>query len=233
MELIVLFLIVISVAFFLLKGKKSVSRGYPYNQQKTLLSAAERSFYGVLCRAAEGRAIVFVKVRVGDVLKTKAGLSASVRQSAFNKIAAKHFDYVLCSPNDLSILSAVELDDSSHNTPKRIERDEFLMEACKAANLTLHRIKAKNSYNIADVRDLLFSDSLSSFAVQNTPEQVGVNRPKPPLEPEIGIDIPAQDAQCPKCGSNLVERTAKKGPKAGSKYLGCENFPRCRFSKNA
>lgn len=37
---------------------------------------------------------------------------------------------------------------------------------------------------------------------------------------------------CPKCGSNLVERTARKGPKAGSKFLGCENYPRCRFTKN-
>lgn len=38
---------------------------------------------------------------------------------------------------------------------------------------------------------------------------------------------------CPKCGSSLVERIAKKGPKAGSKFLGCENYPKCRFTKNA
>jgi hypothetical protein len=38
---------------------------------------------------------------------------------------------------------------------------------------------------------------------------------------------------CPKCGSNLVERTAKKGPNAGSKFLGCENYPKCRFTRNA
>lgn len=38
---------------------------------------------------------------------------------------------------------------------------------------------------------------------------------------------------CPKCGSNLVERTAKKGPNAGSQFLGCENYPRCRFTRNA
>lgn len=37
---------------------------------------------------------------------------------------------------------------------------------------------------------------------------------------------------CPKCGSKLVERTAKKGQTAGSKFLGCENFPMCRFTKN-
>ncbi len=42
----------------------------------------------------------------------------------------------------------------------------------------------------------------------------------------------ASTTVCPKCGSNLVERTAKKGPKAGSKFLGCENYPRCRFTKN-
>ncbi|MDJ0779150.1 MAG: NERD domain-containing protein [Gammaproteobacteria bacterium] len=38
---------------------------------------------------------------------------------------------------------------------------------------------------------------------------------------------------CPKCGSNLVERTARKGSNAGSKFLGCENYPKCRFTKNA
>jgi len=38
---------------------------------------------------------------------------------------------------------------------------------------------------------------------------------------------------CPKCGSNLVERKVKKGPRAGSKFLGCESYPKCRFTKNA
>ncbi len=38
---------------------------------------------------------------------------------------------------------------------------------------------------------------------------------------------------CPRCGSDLVKRTAKKGPNAGSKFLGCKNYPKCRFTKNA
>ncbi len=38
---------------------------------------------------------------------------------------------------------------------------------------------------------------------------------------------------CPKCGSMLVERTAKKGRTAGSTFLGCEKYPRCRFAKSA
>jgi restriction system protein len=38
---------------------------------------------------------------------------------------------------------------------------------------------------------------------------------------------------CPKCGANLVERIAKNGPNAGSKFLGCGNYPKCRFTRNA
>ena len=37
---------------------------------------------------------------------------------------------------------------------------------------------------------------------------------------------------CPNCGSGLVERTAKQGPTAGSTFLGCENYPKCRFTRN-
>lgn len=38
---------------------------------------------------------------------------------------------------------------------------------------------------------------------------------------------------CPKCGGHLVLKTARKGPNVGSKFLGCESYPRCRFSKSA
>lgn len=36
---------------------------------------------------------------------------------------------------------------------------------------------------------------------------------------------------CPKCGSQLVERIAKKGAYAGKSFLGCSRFPRCRYTK--
>lgn len=37
---------------------------------------------------------------------------------------------------------------------------------------------------------------------------------------------------CPSCGSALVVRTVRNGPKAGSKFLGCDSYPRCRFTRN-
>lgn len=43
----------------------------------------------------------------------------------------------------------------------------------------------------------------------------------------------ASNTICPKCGSNLIERSANWGTNAGTKFLGCENYPKCRFTKNA
>lgn len=41
----------------------------------------------------------------------------------------------------------------------------------------------------------------------------------------------APKGPCPRCGSALVLRTARKGPQAGKQFWGCSNFPNCRFVK--
>lgn len=33
---------------------------------------------------------------------------------------------------------------------------------------------------------------------------------------------------CPKCGSEMVKRVAKRGPNAGNEFWGCSRFPKCR-----
>ncbi|GFD91051.1 membrane protein [Tenacibaculum sp. KUL152] len=36
---------------------------------------------------------------------------------------------------------------------------------------------------------------------------------------------------CPRCGSELVERQAKRGANAGNAFLGCSAFPKCRYTE--
>ncbi|MBK7731174.1 MAG: restriction endonuclease [Gammaproteobacteria bacterium] len=36
---------------------------------------------------------------------------------------------------------------------------------------------------------------------------------------------------CPRCGSRLVLRTAKKGANAGGQFYGCSAFPKCRYTQ--
>lgn len=46
------------------------------------------------------------------------------------------------------------------------------------------------------------------------------------------VEHAAEVNRCPKCGANLVLRTAKTGQYAGNQFYGCSNFPKCRFIKN-
>ena len=36
---------------------------------------------------------------------------------------------------------------------------------------------------------------------------------------------------CPRCGSELVERQAKRGANVGNSFLGCSSFPKCRYTE--
>lgn len=40
-----------------------------------------------------------------------------------------------------------------------------------------------------------------------------------------------KETLCPRCGSELVERQAKRGKNAGNTFLGCTNFPKCRYTQ--
>ena len=235
----------IFLAFILLKRFKSKNASkdssddiidFPYDQISHLFTPAERSFYGVLCQATKDQAIVFGKVRVADVLKTQTDLSAKDKRIAFNRISGKHFDYVLCKPDDLSIIATVELDDASHNTKKAIKRDEFLESACKEANLPLHRFKAKSSYKVAEVRDIIFSTldlttetSIISLSVEEV-NKISLSTHEVSESSQIIDEAKTEEENqlCPKCSSELVLRTVKKGENKGNTFLACSAFPKCR-----
>lgn len=37
---------------------------------------------------------------------------------------------------------------------------------------------------------------------------------------------------CPVCGQRLVQRTAKRGANIGKQFLGCSNYPKCKYTRN-
>lgn len=146
-------LVLLLLAVFWTRGKKG--KPLPYDVQETLFSPAERSFLGVLDLAVGDKARVFAKVRVADVLTPEAGMGKSKWQQAFNKISAKHLDYLLCHPTDLSFICAIELDDSSHRQQKCRARDSFLKAAFDSAGLPLLQIPASSHYQVEELRDLI------------------------------------------------------------------------------
>lgn len=161
---------VVAIVFFLILGlaanalkKRGASSDYPYQYQlqKALFTPAERSFYGVLKQAVGDQYDVFGKVRVADVLTPKRGMNRSDWQRAFNKISARHFDFVLCDKASLAVQVVIELDDSSHNKTNRIERDEFVNKAAEGAGLRIIRFPAKATYTIQAIQDTVLPSSAS------------------------------------------------------------------------
>ena len=192
------------------------SADYPYQSFDTLFSPAERSFYGVLRQVVGNNANIFGKVRVADVVMPRKGLSRSDRQKAFNKISGKHFDFVLCNNSDLSVICAIELDDRSHRSKKRQQRDEFLVTVCKGADVPLIQIRASSSYVIDDVKQLI-------APYMNFNEPRSTNDEKAKLKSVTGKKI------CPKCSSKMVIRVAKKGRNLGKKFWACGAYPKCKY----
>lgn len=126
----------------LLSGK---ARGLPYKKKEYLLTKAENSFFQVLRSAVGQEYEIFAKVRLSDLLYLTKGSDNA--QAYRNKIFQKHIDFVLCDPVKVSPLLAIELDDLSHEKASRQERDSFVDEAFRAAELPLLRIAASRAYS--------------------------------------------------------------------------------------
>ena len=93
---------------------------------------------------------IFPKVRMADLLVVRKGTEK--RQGFFNKISAKHVDFVLCRPDTIQPVLIIELDDSSHDSQKAKRADEFKDKAFEAAGMKVLRFKAKEAYVIEEVR---------------------------------------------------------------------------------
>jgi hypothetical protein len=145
----VLLLLAVVVRLLLPRGR---SARYPYARKAALFSPAERSFLAVLEQAVGQHYRIFGKVRVADVIDVNRTVSRSEWQAAFNRISGKHFDYLLCDRENLSVVCAIELDDKSHRGGSRRERDAFLAEACRNTGLPLLRIPASKTYSLPDIR---------------------------------------------------------------------------------
>ena len=222
------------VGFFLLKRRNPThpegTDVLPYVLGDALFTAAERSFLGVLDQAVGNEYRVFGKVRVADVVAVAKGTPKPLWQKAFNQISAKHFDFVLCRPNDLKPVCVIELNDQSHSKASRQGRDKFLERVCTAAGIPLIFFPAKGTYTLAEIQVSI----ANALGAKREPSAV-IASPPPG---EVNVSAIEQDfdsaqeinsvPDCPRCSSQMVRRKAKRGENAGKAFWGCTKFPACR-----
>lgn len=155
--LTVIMLLVLGVMLWfkygLIGGTADKAEPLPYEKLPSVLSAAERSFYGVLCQASDHRYSIFPKLRLGDLVEVPRETPRAMGHK--NRINQEHVDFVLCDPNALTPLLAIELDDSSHARIDRQERDAFVDAALDSADLPILHVSAQHAYAPAEVRTLI------------------------------------------------------------------------------
>lgn len=120
---------------------------YQYYKKTYFFTKNEFYFYKALKEiACELELEIFPKARLADIIEPPR--NGKNWQTAFNKIKAKHIDFVLCENQTFKPKLVIELDDKSHTTEKRMQRDQFVDEALKSAHLQI--IHTYGTQNLKD-----------------------------------------------------------------------------------
>lgn len=194
-------------------GKQAGKLEYPYHLRDDFLSRAELSFYLVLKQAVSDKALICTKVDLGDLFYVKSN-DPSEHRTYTNKIDRKHVDYLLCDLKTVRPLVGIELDDKSHQKSDRQARDDFVEKVFIAAKLPLLRIRVQRSYSLSGLETLLR-------------QYIGLDQLEAPNQLVI-TEKERTTPLCPKCGTEMVLRTAKTGSNQGGQFWGCPDYPRCR-----
>ena len=118
-------------------------------QKKWLLTYNEKdAFKKIKAVTDEIRCYTFSKVRLLDLLEPVKGNTKY--KTYFYKVQAKHVDFVLCD-DQLRAKFVIELDDSTHDRPDRIERDRFVDSVLTSAGY-----KVLHTRTVDEIEILLF-----------------------------------------------------------------------------
>jgi hypothetical protein len=198
--------------FLSAKDEKAADKAeYPYLVRDHFLSPAEHSFFMVLKSVVADSALISIKVGLNELFYAKSSDPSKYRIFT-NKIDRKHVDFLLCDPKTVQPIVGIELDDKSHQRTDRQARDEFVENVFEAAKLPLVRVPVKHSYSTSELQSFL-NPYLGSGKQ---------------AVPSIQVTTANTQPSCPKCGSDMVLRTAKNGANQGEKFWGCSRFPQCR-----
>jgi hypothetical protein len=127
----------------------------PYKLVPALFTPAEQQFLAVLRSVLPSGVDCYGKVRLIDICSVENYLTGKQRQTAVNRVAQKHVDFLLVRSADTKPLLAIELDDKSHQAADRKKRDIFLNQLFADVKLPLIRIPVQRSYNASTIREMV------------------------------------------------------------------------------
>lgn len=127
------------------------SQASRYERQPYLLTQTELDFYSVLKEAVGDEYQIMYQVQLSQLIRVRSMDDPLEARAAFNQICRKHIDFVLCDPETLSVVAAIELDDQIHETKEWVLRNEFLNEVMECAGVTLLHFPLMADYSVDQI----------------------------------------------------------------------------------
>lgn len=110
----------------------------PY-QRRPIMSQTELHVYDLLLQSLPNH-MIFAQVQASRIIAVPKGKKSLYW---FNFISRLSYDFVICRPNGTPI-AAIEIDDRSHNAPKRIATDLKKNKATETAGIAILRWPVNN-----------------------------------------------------------------------------------------
>jgi len=72
----------------------------------------------------------------------------------------------------------------------------------------------------------------SSAVSREEKQKLGLPSARRQVQDTTSRNSHSKSARCPQCGGELVRRLSTRGENKGAAFLGCNNFPKCRYMKD-
>jgi hypothetical protein len=143
------------VALFVLVATRALAREWrraeewPYGFKKPLSRVEQVLYYRLVQTLPE--LVVLAQVPLSAFLRVKKGRTWN---EWFNRISQKSIDFLICE-RDFSIVTAIELDDGSHDAPERLAAEKTKSRALTAARVPLIRWRTTDLPDVETIRRIV------------------------------------------------------------------------------
>lgn len=212
----VLVAIIIIVLIFLVriltkKPAGNAKLALTYAKNFSILNSSEKKLLNTLVPLLDKKYIIFAKARLADVIQIKQTQEYIQRPDIMARINATTVSFVLCNKEDFSIAGIIDMaKDNSDPENNTVMSDVFIDNAASAAGLPFVRIPLQQHYDPEELVSILEIDIgiMTQLANKENRKQHGF---------------------CPLCGESLLLLKAKHGENIGKNFLGCVNYPECKY----
>ena len=137
---------------------------YKYYAKSYVMTSRENECFKILNEIFSSKWFVVPQVHLSALLDYR--VKGQNWNAAFRHINGKSVDFVLIGKESYKVICAIELDDSTHSKPDRIERDAEIERMFKGARIPLARITRFESMAKPEIAKVI-TDAINAKSVQS------------------------------------------------------------------